>query len=414
MPVYRYQAVDKRGRNLSGLMPAHDESNLEQKLKALGLWLTEVSREQPGLPTDDLNPSEMHWHRIRGKRQRRELIEFCTLMSYQVRVGIPLARALEVCSEDCKDIAFQNVLNGIENHIESGLHFYEALARYPRIFSAHFVSVIRAGELSSKLPETFEDLKKYLEWVDQLVADMRQATLYPSIVLAVISGFTVFLFSFIIPRFSELLSKLNVKQPMLTQVVFTAGDFARHTWWLWLGLFLLLAVGIPVGRQLSKNVLFHTDQLKLRLPVFGPLNLMLALSRFTHNLAILYRSGIPIIQALELCQRGLIGNAVIERAVEEVERDVKTGSTIGEAIHRHPVFPALLLRMISMGESTGHLDQALDNIAEYYNDVIPRRIKMVFGVLEPALMLFLVFMVGSVALAIYLPILSLMGSLSQH
>lgn len=414
MPVYRYQAVDRRGRNLSGLMPAHDESNLEQKLKALGLWLTEVAREQPGVPTDNLNTSEMHWHRIRGKRQRRELIEFCTLMSYQVRVGVPLARALEVSCEDCKDPAFRNVLTGLENHVESGLHFYEALARYPLMFSAHFVSVIRAGELSSKLPETFEDLKKYLEWVDQVVADVRQATLYPAIVLTVISGFSIFLFTFIIPRFSELLSKLNVKQPLLTQVVFTAGDFARNTWWLWLGLFFMLVVGVPAGRRLSKNFLFHTDQLKLRLPVFGSLNLMLALSRFTHNLAILYRSGIPIIQALELCQRGLIGNAVIERAVGEVERDVKTGSTIGEAIHRHPVFPALLLRMISMGESTGHLDQTLDNISDYYNDVIPRRIKTVFGVLEPALMLFLIFMVGSVALSIYMPILSLMGSISQH
>jgi type IV pilus assembly protein PilC len=411
MPVYRYQAVDRRGRNLSGLMPAHDESNLEQKLKALGLWLTEVTREQPGAPTDKFNPSDSHWSRIRGKRQRRDLIEFCTLMSYQVRVGIPLARALEASSEDCGDPAFRHVLTGLQNQIESGLHFYEALARYPRVFSAHFVSVIRAGELSSKLPETFEDLKKYLEWVDQVVADVRQATLYPAIVLTVISGFCIFLFTFIIPRFSELLSKLSVKQPLLTQIVFTAGDFARNTWWLWLGLFLMLVVGIPVGRRLSKSFTFHTDQLKLRLPVFGSLNLMLALSRFTHNLAILYRSGIPIIQALELCQRGLIGNAVIETAVGEVERDVKTGSTIGEAMHRHPVFPALLLRMISMGESTGHLDQALDNVAEYYNNVIPRRIKAVFGVLEPALMLFLIFMVGSVALAIYLPILSLMGSI---
>ena len=414
MPVYRYQAVDKRGRTLSGLMPAHDESNLEQKLKALGLWLTEVDREQAGLPTDTLNAPDMHLRRIRGRRHRRELIEFCTLMSYQVRVGVPLARAIEVSCEDCKDPAFRNVLTGLENHIESGLHFYEALARYPWVFSSHFVSVIRAGELSSKLPETFQDLKEYLEWVDQVVGDVRQATLYPAIVLTVISGFSIFLFTFIIPKFSELLSKLNVKQPLLTQVVFGAGEFARSTWWLWLGLFLILVVGVPVGRRLSKNFLFQTDLLKLHLPVFGSLNLMLALSRFTHNLAILYRSGIPIIQALELCQRGLIGNAVVERAVAEVERDVKTGSTIGEAIHRHRVFPALLLRMISMGESTGHLDQALDNVAAYYNDIIPRRIKTVFGVLEPALMLFLIFMVGCVALAIYMPILSLMGSISQH
>jgi type IV pilus assembly protein PilC len=355
----------------------------------------------------------MHWFRIRGGQQRRELIEFCTVMSYQVRVGVPLAKALEVSSEDCKDPGFANVLSGLQAHLESGLHFYEALARYPWVFSPHFVSVIRAGEMSSKLPDTFQDLKKYLEWVDQVVSDVRQATVYPSIVLSVVMGFAIFLFTFIIPKFAELLSKLNVKQPLITQIVFGAGDFAGKTWWLWSTLFLIVVLGVPVGRRMSPRLALFFDHVKLHLPVFGPLNVMLALSRFTHNLAILYRSGIPIIQALELCQHGLIGNAVIERAVGDVERDVKTGSTIGEAIHRHKVFPALLLRMISMGESTGHLDEALDNVAAYYNDVIPRRIKTIFGVLEPMLMLFLIFMVGSVAMAIYLPILSLMGSIRQ-
>jgi type II secretory pathway component PulF len=145
-------------------------------------------------------------------------------------------------------------------------------------------------------------------------------------------------------------------------------------------------------------------------PIFGELNGMLALSRFAHNLSILYRSGLPIIQCLEMCQEGLVGNMVVEKAVEEVAEDVKTGSTISEAMHRHNVFTALLLRMVAMGETSGNLDKALDNVAEYYNDVIPRRIKAVFSIMEPALMLFLIFMVGCVALAIYLPIISLMGA----
>jgi len=140
---------------------------------------------------------------------------------------------------------------------------------------------------------------------------------------------------------------------------------------------------------------------------------MLALSRFTHNLAILYRSGLPILQALELCKRGLIGNVAVERAVASIAEEVKTGSTISEAMHRQPVFSAMLLRMVNMGETTGNLDQALDNVADYYNQVIPRRIKNVFSVLEPALMLLLIFIVGAVALAIYLPIITLMGSIRQ-
>jgi len=151
--------------------------------------------------------------------------------------------------------------------------------------------------------------------------------------------------------------------------------------------------------------------LKLKLPIFGELNLMLAVSRFSHNLAILYRSGLPILQALQLCREGLIGNILVEEAVGAVEEDVKIGSAISEAMHRHRIFPSLILRMVAMGEASGNLDKALQNVSDYYNDVISRRIKSVFTVLEPMLMLLLIFIVGCVALAIYLPIIALMGSI---
>ncbi len=411
MPVYRYQAIDRRGHSLAGLMPALDESNLEARLRGLGLWLTEAAAERPLARKAKAPKSGVRWLHLNANRRRRELIDFCTLMTFQVRVGIPLVKALEVASQDCTNPAFQTVLRGLQTHLESGLQLHEALARFPSIFSPHFVSVVRAGELSSRLPETFDDLRKYLEWVERVVADMRQATLYPSIVLSVVSGFVLFLFTFVIPQFAKLLDKLNVKKPLLTQLILSAADVARQTWWLTIPLFLLVVIGLPVARRCSPRVALEVDRLKLRLPLFGPLNLMLALSRFTHNLAILYRSGITILEALKLCQRGLIGNAVVERAVGGVERDIKNGSTISEAMHRQPVFSAMLLRMVTMGENTGKLDHALENVADYYNEVIPRRIKSVFTVLEPTLMLFLIFLVGAIALAIYLPILTLMSSI---
>jgi len=208
-----------------------------------------------------------------------------------------------------------------------------------------------------------------------------------------------------------LLDKLHVPQPMLTKVVMGAGHFASSTWWIWLPAGLILLVGVPLGRRLSPKFAMEVDRLKLRLPVFGELNLMLALSRFSHNLAILYQSGIPILEALKQCQHGLIGNAYVEAAVGKVSADVKVGATISEALGRQPVFSAMLVRMVSLGETTGHLDSTLATVAEYYNDIIPRRIKALFSVIEPAIMLFIIGLVGVVALAIYLPILSLMGSI---
>ncbi len=413
MPIFRYQAIDRRGRNMAGLMLATDESNLDQKLKNHGLWLTESEAERPSVALEDIPLIERFRLRFQSRGQRRELIDFCTLMSYQVRVGVPMVKALESATHDCKDPRFRKVLTGIQKHVEGGLHFYEALAHYPNIFTPHFISVIRAGEMSSHLPESFEDLRKYMEWVDQIVAEVRQATLYPAIVLCVITVFVLMLFTFIVPRFAELLDKLNVKQPLLTQIVFAVGSTARATWWLWLPLFIIALLIVPVGCRFSRRFAYTVDQIKLRLPIFGELNSMLALSRFTHNLAILYRAGLPILQALELCKHGLIGNAVVEKAVAEISQEVKNGSSIGEAMHRQTVFPAMLLRMVAMGETTGNLDHALDHVAEFYSDVIPRRIKKVFTVLEPALMLLLIGIVGGVALAIYLPILSLMGGIRQ-
>jgi type IV pilus assembly protein PilC len=406
MPEYRYQAIDKRGRNRNGSMPALDETDLQKKLKALGLWLTEAVIRQASLSATTTKKSKVSNLRLRGKRQRRELIDFCTVLTVQVREGVPQATA-----EDCKVPQFRVVIISLQKHIESGLEFHEALLFFPGVFSPHFVSLVRAGSATGKLPETLADLQKYLEWVEQVMGDVKQAALYPCIVLTVVAGFTLFLFTFIIPKFGELLDKLHVPKPMLTMAVMGAGHFAAATWWIWLPAILTVLVGLPLGRRLSPRFALEVDRLKLRLPVFGELNLMLALSRFSHNLAILYQSGIPILEALKQCEHGLIGNAFVEAAVGKVATDVKVGATISEALGRQHVFSSMLVRMVSLGETTGHLDTTLATVAEYYNDIIPRRIKALFSVIEPAIMLFIIGLVGVVALAIYLPILSLMGSI---
>jgi len=308
---------------------------------------------------------------------------------------------------ECENIRFAEVLAGVRRHLEGGLLFWEALEKYPRAFTPHFIAVVRAGEQSSNLPETFRDMKAHLEWVEQMIGDVRQASLYPLIVLTVVSGFVLFLFTNIIPKFSALLASVKVPLPLITVIIFGVSDLILKTWWMWLPVMVFLTLGVQIGRRVSKKFARVTDRMKLKLPILGELNQMLAVSRFAQNLAILYRSGLPILQALNLC-RGLVGNVVVEDAVVQVEEGVKAGSTISEAIRRQPVFPAMLLRMVIMGETTGNLDSALQNVSDYYNQVIPRRLKKIFTILEPALIVFLVFTVGAVALSIFLPILSLM------
>lgn len=411
MPVYQYTAINKSGRNVSGTLPAPDESSLDQKLHEAGLWLTEAKIEPGKTTAASTNSSKVRAYKLRGGKGRRELIEFCTLMLFQIRAGVTIVRALDVVAHDCHNPRFREVLLDMQKQIEGGLTMHETLALYPRVFPVHFVSVIRSGEASSKLPEAFEDLRDYMEWVDQMMAQVRQASLYPAVVSVVILCFSVFLFTFIVPVFAKLLGSLGIELPLITKIVFGLGDFFHNYWYIWIVIIPGIVVAIPLLKKHSPAFLLMWDGWKLHYPIFGELNLMLALSRFTHNFSILYGSGLPIVQAFRACQSGLIANKVIEKAVAAVEEEVKAGSTITEAMHRQPVFPGLLIRMISVGELSGNLDKALDNVSDYYNDVIPRRIKAVFAVAEPMLMVCLIFLVGCVALAIYLPIISLMGAI---
>jgi type II secretory pathway component PulF len=409
MPVFNFQAIDRDGKTLSGQMPAASEIALEQKLSETGIWLMDA-RLQASKVEEKAKHSKRGWF-DKGVT-RRQIIDFCTLMTFQCKVGVPLLQALEVARQDCENPYFGRILGGMQKQIEAGMLSYEAMERFPQAFTPHFVSVIRAGETSGKLPEAFHDLREYLEWVDRVLAEVRQASLYPAITATVVSGFVIGLFIFIIPRFAQLLGSVNAKLPLLTELVFGASDFLKGTWWVWLGIIPFIVISALIARRYSKKVERWFDKTKLSMPVFGPLNTMLAISRFTHNLAILYGSGIPIINALELC-RGLTGSILVEDAVAAVAEAVKSGATLSEAIRKHPIFPPLLVRMVVMGETTGNLDRALQNVSDYYNEIIPRRIKKIVTVIEPAMTLFLIGLVGLVALSIYLPILSLMGTIGK-
>lgn len=407
MHKFAYHCVDQNGRNVTGHMLAPDESSLEDRLKGNGLWLVEAKVEAAS--------QKKAAHAASGSRMgndagRRELIDFCTLMSFQLRVGVTVVQALEIAAADCPKPGFRKTIAEVKTLVESGEPLADAMARFPRVFAGNITSLIRAAESSGTVPEAFLELKRYLEWQEQIISDVRQATIYPAIVLFVVCLFVLVLFTFVVPRFVSLLTVAKVELPLITRLVFAASDMAKATWWIW----FVLLIGAPfvIGTLKRKSVAFAKtyDRLKFRLPVFGELNHMLVIARLAHNLAVLYRSGIPIINALGLC-RDLVGSVLVGAALGDVVQRVEAGEPISDAMRRNAVFPPLLIRMVTMGERTGSLDTSLENVSGYYNVVIPRRIKKVFSIMEPALILFLVGVVGTVALAIFLPIISLMGAI---
>jgi type IV pilus assembly protein PilC len=383
-------------------MEAHDESALEEKLQSIGYYLIqcrlEVEREAA--------TARMALWRVK----RRALIDFFTQMSVQLKAGVPLIQSIEVAIEETDNLRFRLILEAIHRDVQAGSLFYEALEKYPEAFPSHVVSLVRAGEMSGRLPETFLDLRNYYEWLDKVINDVRQASIYPAIILGVVSTFVLALFTFVIPKFMELMKVAKVQVPPLTQFIFSVSEFAKATWWIWITSMIGLAIFIKFAPRISPLLAEIIDNIKLRIPGLGEIHRMIALSRFAHNLALMYRAGIPILQALRLCA-SLVGNAVVEKAIRGVENSVTAGEGIGESMRRHKVFTSILRRMVILGEVTGKLDETLELVSGYYNEMVPRKIKRIFSFAEPAVMLFLVGIVGMVALSIFMPLLGMMGGI---
>jgi type IV pilus assembly protein PilC len=404
MKTYQYRGVDNSGRSVSGRMLAMNEEEMEARLRAAGYWLAEVREER-----ENLSMAKAARRVVRPSR--RELINFCVLMSFQLKVGIPMVTALKVAAEDCENKAFRGLLETMRKDVEAGQQLHEAMAQHGA-FSHQFVSLVEAGEESGSLPDSFMELRRYLEWQEQIIADVRQATIYPAIVLLVVIAFVLILFTFVVPRFVVLLTAVKVALPLPTRIVFAVSDVAKSTWWVWMLLLIGGPLALTVGRRLSHGFAVWVDKVKFRLPLFGSLNHMLTISRFSRNLAILYRSGVNVVEAMKLTA-GLVGSVWLGDCIREVAAKLEQGESISGAMKPYAVFPGLLHRMVVMGENTGQLDHALENVAEYYNLVVPRQIKRIFSVAEPALILFLVVVVGFVALAVFLPILGMVGAINK-
>lgn len=400
MIKFQYRAVTRQGAVVKGILGANTLQDLESKLSQDGLWLVKAHETAKSTGSSQ---------RVSGKVDR-ELAEFAISMNGLMTAGVPLLDALGGVVEHTVHPGLKAVLSAMWKKVESGGTLHAAMAEHPNVFPTMVVNLVQAGEESGTLPEIFFELHRYLEWMERMKGDVRQATLYPAMVLLAVCGLLVLLFTFVIPQFIPVLESLEIQLPWLTDVMFRVSETMVATWWLWSLLLVAGPLTFIIVRSRVPKMVWWIDKGKLHLPVFGGLLQMLALSRFTHNFAMLARSGISVLDCLHLCQ-GVVGNRVMAHALGETEQAVKEGRTLSESLGRHAVFPPLFIQMVSVGERSGKLEQTMSKVAAFYSEEIPRRVKKMFGVLEPLLTLALISIVGTVALAIFLPILTLMGGI---
>ncbi|MDX2186326.1 MAG: type II secretion system F family protein [Opitutaceae bacterium] len=398
MTTYHFQAYNAEGRTVTGTLQADSVVSLEERVRGLGLWLLEFRTTNQSVAVDA------------GKVNlitvgRGDLIHFFVQMSLLLKAGITLPNALERLALDNKERKLGVIVAGLHEQVTLGVPLHQAMARYPRAFGRQISAMIEAGEVSGKLSDVFSSLASYYEWTDQLSADIRQALIYPLMVMTAALGLIILLFTFVVPRFVGLLTDLNLEVPLLTEVVMSLSRLLMATWPFLLGSAILAPFAMRVLLR-NRDLAIRWARLMMGLPVFGELYAMFGYSRFAGNMAMLAQSGIPILRSLEICEH-LVGNRALEHALSDARRLVTEGTPLHKALEEQKVFSPTLVTMIATGESSGNVDFALRSVADYYNKLIPRRIKVVFSIFDPVMMISLIAIVGTVALSVILPILQL-------
>lgn len=389
--LYRYSAIDARGRRVRGRMEAMNAVDLEMRLKHMGL---DLIRGEPftrrafwggaGVP-------------------RRELINFCFQLQQLTRAGVPLLEALMDLRDSLEQPRLKEVTANLVENIEGGQTLSQALAAHPALFDRVFISLIRAGEASGDLPTVLDNLTAALKWEDELISHTKRLLIYPAFVGSIVLSATVFLMVYMVPQLKLFVANMNQALPAHTRALFWVSDLLVDFWYI--PLLGLAASGVALPLLLRSNPLARRrfDALKLRLPFVGSILKKIILSRFAGTFAMLYAAGIPVLEALRTT-RDVVGNRIIRRAIEEAEQAIREGRNMAAALQETGLFPPLVVRMVRVGESTGALDSALHNVSYFYNRDVQEAVSRAQALIEPLLTLTLGALLGWIMLAVIGPI----------
>ncbi|MEE9335619.1 MAG: type II secretion system F family protein [Granulosicoccaceae bacterium] len=401
MPRFKYNAIDKASHAVSGVMVAESELTLERQLIGNGLHVIDIGVES------------IRKFKPTTKVSRRELVDLFNGLTAMLEAGIDVSQCLDILTEETERAELKNVLSDIRLSVESGEALDEAMSAHPSIFGPEIRNLIKAGSHSGNLEKACADVAAHVEWVDKLMGDVKQATIYPAMVLAAVFSLILLMFLYVVPQFAEIFDALNLDLPWITLAVIAIGEFTVTYWWLILLAVALLAATLRYLPSLYPGFGVMLDRTKLKLPLFGPLILLLAQSRITHNLSLMLKAGVPIVDSLNLLA-GVVGNRVVSQAVEESKHAVTEGRRMSEGLMQHKdIFTPMVMRMIVIGEESGRLDHCLAMISKRLDQEIPRKINRLFSVLEPLIIVSLIGVVGLIAAAIFMPLFDLMGGVMR-
>ena len=420
MPHFSYTAIDARGSEKSGLLEALNADQAIASLKAKGLFPTNVTQGQAvraapvGAATAPAAKKPALQLRIPFLRpvSAKELSVFTRQLATLLHAGMPLLRGLEVLAKQEKNLAFQEVIAAIGENIRSGGTLSEAMAQHPKVFDRLFVNMIKAGEAGGVLDVVLERLARFQEKSLKLKGKVTSALVYPLIVMAIAVIILAGLLVFVVPKFKQIFADLlkGAPLPPLTQFVLTISDAVREHFIITIGVWAGLWFGFKAFKKTvgGKRLL---DTLTVTLPPFGDLFLKALVARFSRTLGTLLSSGVPILQALTIT-RDTSGNARVAEAIDFVHDRVKEGDPVSRPLESTKVFPPMVTSMIDVGEQTGQLPEMLTKIADIYDEEVDNAVAGLSSLIEPILIVFLAVVVGTIVIALFLPIIRIVQLLT--
>lgn len=397
--AFAYQVRDPRGNVIDGTLDARDVEDATQQLRREGFQILEVNEAETGAPG------------LFSRRVSRSDIVYATnQLAVMVDTGITLATALDGMAAQEQNPTLKYVLKDLQKAVEGGEDFSKALANHPKLFDKTYVSLIKASEATGTLGTMLDRIATYLRKEIETRGKVKAAMAYPCVMLSLAVGVTIFLLTFIMPKFMPMFSSKGIKLPMATKVMMVISDAMLGYWWAWLIGLVALIVGIIYGKRTESGRLIW-DTIKINLPLIGPMTRKVVISRSVRTLGTMLSSGIPMLDALKLTSE-VAGNVHYERLWDQVSEEVTCGNQVCESLGKSTLFPPMLIQMVSAGEQTGKLGQVLERVSNYYDQEVETSLKAVTSVIEPILITVMGVVVGTIGMALLLPIFSL--SSAQH
>src|SRR3989442_638251 len=428
MPRFTYIALDSRGQQSTGLVEAASTNEAIGQLRQAGYFPTNVYEEGKGGGRD--GKGDKRADKAAAVSQPREgkgivffqrkkvkpkiLMIFSRQLATLIDSGLPLLRSLNVLAKQERDPVLKNTINKLADSVQGGSTFSESLAQYPIIFNDLYVNMVKGGEVGGVLELVLTRLAEFQEKAAKIRNKVAAAMVYPLIVMTMAVTIMGFLLVFIVPKFEAIFHDMLGDRPLpvITTLVISVSRFVQDHWLVILALLFALIAGYKFANRTPRGR-STIDGAKLRFPLFGDIIRKTAISRFSRTLGTLVTSGVPILQALNIT-RETAGNMVIARAIGQVHEAVKEGESIVQPLEASAAFPPMVISMIDVGEETGQLPEMLLKIADVYDDEVDNSVAAMTAALEPIMIVFLALVVGTIVIALFLPLISIIQGLQQQ